>query len=541
MASTDGEEKRLEERLRQFQKRRLALQQEEGKQAQPSEPAENQERDSAPADERQRRLLEQKELILQRHRALKQEEQAQAELPKPLIKVTVSGNRLEAEIEIQRAAEETANPTAEDIMAALKERGVAFGVNHAVIEQVSRQPAFGRSLQVARGKAPITGKDGYIKYLVRTERVLRPRDRGDGTVDYRDIGFIETVGKGQMLAEVVPAEKGIDGRDVFGNTIEGPLGKQPAVPTGKNTVYDEENHAIISEVDGSVEVVRGVINVQDMLRINGNVDLSTGDINFPGDVYVSGDVLSGFNLISKGSIVVTGTVEGARVEAATDISVGATINGMERGVVTAGGSVRCKYIHSCTLKTGGSIYADSIMHCNIEAGGSVELAGKRAIFVGGTAAIAGTLIAKTIGWDSHTPTVIEMAADFGNRESDLKSLKESLAALNSEQQSLTLLVSKLNDVLTRAGGLPAEQENALRKATARIEALDAERREIDEAAERIKKEREDQISGLSYIECSDRVHTGVKITFGNAVMVVKQSFVNSRVMVVDGEVKALSL
>ena len=44
-------------------------------------------------------------------------------------------------------------------------------------------------------------------------------------------------------------------------------------------------------------------------EIHGDVDYSTGDIRYPGTVYVLGSIKSGFNVTAEGSVVIEGHVE----------------------------------------------------------------------------------------------------------------------------------------------------------------------------------------------------------------------------------------
>jgi Predicted polymerase, most proteins contain PALM domain, HD hydrolase domain and Zn-ribbon domain len=70
---------------------------------------------------------------------------------------------------------------------------------------------------------------------------------------------------------------------------------------GDNTFLDEDDTVLKAACDGVVHYVRDVISVRDLLQITGNVDQHTGNIQFPGDVSVSGDVYSGYSLRSGGA------------------------------------------------------------------------------------------------------------------------------------------------------------------------------------------------------------------------------------------------
>jgi uncharacterized protein (DUF342 family) len=55
----------------------------------------------------------------------------------------------------------------------------------------------------------------------------------------------------------------------------------------------------------------------------------------------------------------------------------------------------------------------------------------------------------------------------------------------------------------------------------------------------VKQEQLEASQGTSAIVCKGRVHVGTQITFGPITMTVQNSFVNSRIMVVDGDIKVM--
>lgn len=68
----------------------------------------------------------------------------------------------------------------------------------------------------------------------------------------------------------------------------------------------------MSQVSGHVILENDKIFVSNVLELV-NVDNSTGDIDYEGDVVVKGNVLAGFTVKATGDITVSGIVEGATV------------------------------------------------------------------------------------------------------------------------------------------------------------------------------------------------------------------------------------
>lgn len=462
-------------------------------------------------------------------------------LPKPIINIRCASDGSRAEIEFSRTAAETADPTREDIEAAIEEKGIVFGINEQVIQMLCQQPIYNRPIEFAKSSPPRTGADGHLVYLIRTDRTLRPTERADGTMDYRDLGYTHNVTKGQSLCEVHEPAKGEDGCNIFGVAIEGLFGKTQDVPIGKNTEFDKENGAVISTVDGNAVVSPGgIIDVHDVLRISDSVDNSTGNISFVGDVIIDKDVVSGFKVEAKGDIVVKGTVEGAILTSSGNISVNEGINGMNRAKLIAQGSVKCKYIQNCHIVAGEDIYADSIMYCTIECGGNIELSGKRGALIGGKTIVAKSLVAKAIGTDSHVATNITMAAVGLQHNEKIMALKKQVTDLDTELISLVQTMTWCEDLLKK-GKLKPFQEKAYENAKIRQVEILKERPEKLKQLEDTQNELLNVNPEDSFIKCSSHIHTGVRIIFGTQMLHIQTSYVNSRVYLLDGEITVSSL
>lgn len=455
--------------------------------------------------------------------------------PRIIIKASTDGSR--AEIELQRVAMETLNPTREDIEEALAENNIVYGIDEKFLDHLTKQPAFNVPMDIAVGTPEKTGDDGYLKYLVETKRELKPKIRKDGSINYFDLGFVHNVEKGEPLCEVHFATKGDDGTNIFGVTLEGKFGRDPDIPIGQNTEFDKETNLVVASLAGNVVVnPKGIIDVQDTVRVSGNIDNSTGNISFVGDVFISGDVMSGFKVESKGSIHVKGTVEGAQLTAEKDITVERGINGMNRARIVAGGDLKSKYIQNTNIETGGNISADGIMHCIIECNGSVELSGKQGALIGGKSVIAQMLVAKTLGTEAHVATFINMAGSGIAHSKTITKLKKELSVIETEIITMQQTLVWCADLIKKGVALKPFQINAFEKSKLNLSTRAKDREDKMLEIEEVQKLLNDIDPMTCFIKCSGRVHTGVKITFGMQTMNVQASFMNSRVMLIEGEI-----
>lgn len=456
---------------------------------------------------------------------------------KPNMKVTISSDSMTAVIEFSRISTEIIPPTEDEVRAALKEKGVDWGIDDKYLSHICLHVPFTGPVEIAKGVRATVGRDGYLKYLIETKRDLKPKERPDGTMDYYDLGYIQSVVKDQPLCEVHDPEKGQDGHNVYGMVLEGIYGKSVDVPIGKNTRFDKENNLVRSEVDGHAEIgAKGVIDVNNVLKISGSVDNSTGNLFFVGDIIIGKDVTSGFKVESQGSIMIQGTVEGAYIKAKGDITVGQSINGMNRARITTEGNLRCKYIQYCHVETGESIYAECIMHATIECGGSMELSGRRGSIIGGKLVISKALHAKAIGTESHVATHITVAGGGLLHNKRILDIKKQINAVDTETIMLVQTMNWCESLLKKGMELKPFQLNAYEHGRDRIEAIKVERAEKLAALEESQRELNKVDPAESYVMCSGRIHTGVKITFGIHTLTVQASFANSRVFLSEGEI-----
>ncbi|MDL2232210.1 FapA family protein [Ruminococcaceae bacterium OttesenSCG-928-L11] len=466
------------------------------------------------------------------------EELEQEILPpqKPIIVLKASSNFQEAELLIQRPEGDVLPLLAEDIEAALAAENITTGIDKAVIQAVCAHTEYNAPRIVARGKYPETGRDGYVDYHVTVDRNTRPKIREDGTVDYRDLGLIENVTAEQVLCDIHPPEKGEDGFDILGNVLEGKMGREAPNVAGQNTHYSEDKQQLLADVDGNAEVNKGVVSVQTVMTVKGNVDNSTGDINFVGNVVVSGDILSGFKVISGGTITVKGIVEGATLEAGGDIIVNDGINGMNRGSLTAGGDIKCRFIQGCFLKAGGNIFSDSIMHCNIECHGNLELNGKRGTLIGGRSTVSNALICKTIGTDSHLATQVIMQNLDTSLADEKLALQSKIKEIQAEDLKLEQIMNRVTELIQKGKADPQMKQTILIANNNRIKLKGDLQATKTRLAEVEKEQIRQNMENNCYIEAKGRIHAGVQLSFGPLNMNVQQSFVFSRVSIVQGEI-----
>lgn len=465
-------------------------------------------------------------------------EQKEEDIPKkPEISLYVTSDRMRAEIKLQRTALQTLALEPEDIRNALKDAEIKCGISEERVEDLCKYPQYGVDLTIATGQMPTKGQDGYIKYFIETQRDLRPKEREDGTMDFKDLGYAQGVKKDQLLCEVVYPFKGEDGFDIYGNVLEGIMGKSPLDPQGSNTYYNEDKTELFAEKNGNVEIIKDKININELLTIKGNVDHSVGDIIFIGDIQVNGDVLPGFMVKSEeGSIVVKGHVEAAKINAAGSITVEEGINGMSRAEIKAGKSMKCKYIQNSSVTVEENLYSDSIMYCKVVCMGNIELSGKKGAIIGGEVFAGGRILAKNIGTGSHSSTKIIMGSIGTKLDIEIKELEERLKDIFKEELKAVQVINRFEALRSKGQSNPVV-EKGVRAALINLPKYKTEKTILQKRIEEAKAEKIIRSQESSYIECQDKIHSGVQIVFGPLVCNVNSSYDRVRVFIADNDIK----
>ena len=173
----------------------------------------------------------------------------------------------------------------------------------------------------------------------------------DGRIDFRDRGAIPFVKKDDLLAQKSPALPGKDGMSISGEPIvvEEPI--DPVFLAGTGTRLGEDGTSIYADTDGHPHLdPMGEITVSPELSIEGDIDYSTGNIDFNGHIVISGRVKEGFSV--KGVSLTAREVEGASLDLSGDLCVSDGITDTE---VASVGNIYAKFINNSTANAFGDI------------------------------------------------------------------------------------------------------------------------------------------------------------------------------------------
>ncbi len=325
---------------------------------------------------------------------------------------------------------------------ALEEREVSFGLQQEVLDHLpASKKRYFRLVLVALGNRAVDGTDGYVEDLFSREVKKTASVDEFGRVDYTSLDLIQNINKGDTICKIFPPTQGVAGRTVQDKEITARDGRQAVVPRGRNTEISSDGTRLIASQTGHVEFSARTFQVKAVFYVNGNVDFSTGNVNFWGDVHVRGDVCSGFIVRATGTITVDGVVKSSTIEAGCDLVVARGIQGNDQAVIRAHRGVYAKYLEHCSVYTRELLQADSLLNCDVYSDGSVEVTSGRGTIVGGTVRAAHAVKAKIIGSKSGAATVVAMGGrpyevfEYRDLKKELKNLEDELEKLNLQPDS----------------------------------------------------------------------------------------------------------
>lgn len=357
------------------------------------------------------------------------------------IKVSISPDGLKAFLTIQPSNEHGELTDVKEILEKLWQNRVTTGIKNQLIIEILKHRIYNKSILIAEGIPPQDGQNATIDYNFKKKKKPELMEDFEGRVDFRELGLIDIVKKGDVLAFKIPPTPGIPGKKVTGEEIKAKDGEDINIPIGRNTQLSPDKITLIAAENGYVVWENDKLNVETTYSINGDVDMKTGNIYFVGPVKIKGDVKEGFSVRAEGNIDVWGGVDNAILWASGDILV---YGGIRKGQVYTEGNVNCRFIENARVEAKGNItVSDAILHSEITSGKSIfVLEGRKGAIMGGRIKAKEEIHAKNIGSMSEVPTLIEVGSDPTLRE-EMDRLEESLQREMEELQQVKLNYNSL--------------------------------------------------------------------------------------------------
>ncbi|MFH1759704.1 MAG: FapA family protein [bacterium] len=329
--------------------------------------------------------------------------------------IRLSLNQLSAEITLEESDSGRIKITRDDINFLLMRNKVCYGIKNDIIEELISGYKFNEPYQIACGQAPVNGRDAVLKECVNIDPTLTPNIKRDGSVNHKMLDLIKGIEAGAIIMEKIPAAPGKPGKSIFGMILVPMEGKDKDLPVGENTEIINNGTALRAKTSGYLYRNKTGIHVRELYYVKGNVDYSTGNLLYAGDVLVSGDVLSGFKIDAGGNILIEGQTEAAEVISRKgNIEFIGGVLGKGRALISASGNITADFIQEAGIKCGGILkIRKSLLHAKAEIKGDIIVGDKNeGLILGGEIICKGSIRGAEIGSSNQIGTSINMLATF---------------------------------------------------------------------------------------------------------------------------------
>ncbi len=400
----------------------------------------------------------------------------------------------------------------------LNQRQIIFGIDTYEIRRFLHHRQYCVNYTIAKGTAPRHGEDAWIEYHFDTQKKAKPTLLEDGSVDFHQLDAINHVEKDSCLATLHPEDEGDAGEDVYGNKLPPRKVKRLYLKFGKNIRESEDKTQIFSNIDGHVRLEGDKIFVSDTYEVLGDVDASTGDIEYEGNVDIKGNVRTGFTVRASGDVNVKGVVEGASIYAGGKVVIQRGIQGMSKGYVECGGNLCSKFIENSKVKTSGEIITEAIMHSEAFAQGDVLVSGKKGLITGGRVCSRSLIDLKIAGSDMGTVTKLEVGADPEVVERChwlAKQLPDLQRDIDTNQKKVDMFTKKI----AAGDKLSPEKMATLKEAKLAVENATKEFQNGQKELEQLQEEIMANSNGM--IKVQSLLYPGVEVTIADVQMHVR--------------------
>ncbi|WP_170169083.1 FapA family protein [Mesobacillus subterraneus] len=443
-------------------------------------------------------------------------------------KVVISKDRLSAELVLD-LQQEGLSMTKSELVAVLKEEKVICGLKMDVLNQIAENP---HSIQypvvVAAGEPGKSGENAYLR------NELDNKNFPDQKVfSFRSVVQIPSVRQGQLLATLIPAQNGIPGTDVLGNSIPVKPGRPLKVRAGNNVVFEAGKY--YAACDGQVSITKSMIAVNPVFEVRGDLDLRTGNIDFVGNIVIKGNIPSGYEVKAGGDIWVDGLVEAASLHAEGNIVIKGGVAGALKGSLTAGGSVQANYLNQANVKASQDIIVKtSILHSKLTAGGNVDC--KSGTIIGGMVSAGRDIQVKDLGNELFTKTELAVGWDPALEKAEIEMIKE-IETAKANIKKLTEIEMKLAEIGRLAGKLTPEQQQLLGKQQTTRRKIESGLLEQMDELRLLHLEKQDRMNSCLFVY--ERVFPNTKVYFGKYALLTNQLYKNVKFLLDQSEISIL--
>lgn len=209
--------------------------------------------------------------------------------------------------------------TKDEILSVLKENNIVYGILEDNLAKCFDKKGV-EYLLIAKGQEATNDLDDVLDVKFKAKNSKEFDEDSKGTVDFKSIGFVDSVEKGSIIAIKKEGAIGIDGTDILGQPIKKKSGKKIIIKVGDGCELKDDNTVVASK-SGKPSVSSNKFSVFDVHEVNSDVDIKTGNIRFSGDILIYGDIKEGMTIESGHNVSVLKNMQNSKIISKGDVSI----------------------------------------------------------------------------------------------------------------------------------------------------------------------------------------------------------------------------
>lgn len=346
-----------------------------------------------------------------------------------------------------------------EIFEALSKSRIVYGIKTNVLAGEIKS---GVEYVIAEGIPAVNGSDAVVRIFEITPP--KPQVIDSGKVNHYEMNLIHRVVKGDWLGERKDPSPGIPGKNVKGMEIPPIPGRSFPLLYDRVSVYEESKDSITTiyaKKTGAVYYKGDAIGVYDFLEIKGDINYSTGNIDFDGFLSVKGTIEDNFCVSANKDIEVLGDYGVGAAEQITsnegNVYIKGGIAGKGRTTLKCKKNLYVKFLSDITVECEGNVYIGFYcMNSNIRAR-QVIIESPKGRIIGGTIDAEIRVSAAQIGNSAESRTIVRVRGFDRNL---LKvDLDKAMARLEEAKNQLSRVKQNLQ-VYSCSSSLSDAQRNA---------------------------------------------------------------------------------
>ncbi len=412
------------------------------------------------------------------------------------LRLHIGDDRMLATLWVEPAAHGGAVPrqAALDLLAA---SGLRLAPN--VLEVLRKQPqslTSAMSLIVARGQRPAAG----------AWRIELCGSSDSPAASHYERSSLRTATEGQIIAVLAEPSDEQLGCDVFGQPLLDPA-KLPRPLLGECIKLAGDGRSLIALRGGIIQLHENRLHIDEALEVL-NVDFSTGNIDFAGDVLVRQNIQDLFKVRCGGNLHVMGVIEAAEIHCQKDLHVGGGILGRDKGKCVVVGRLLARHLTGANASAHGDVVVElEIAQSKVASGGQVIV--ENGTILGGRISANGGVLCRHLGSAAQVPTHVEAGIDFSFQQS----MQEQLPDIEAQQKKAELVRQKVQPLLKNQKMLTAQQKE---KATELLYEADEAQKAVSLRLHSLRQAMERAArSSCAQISVRQQLHPGVTVRLGD--------------------------